>query len=160
MGVLDSFTALAAAVWRKYVTDGVPASGLHQPDLDEVRLWGTDIETALNRIATPASRVVVHTASGDVTFNSGEETAIVKKISGAATNVNVPSAAGRAQLLDVIIKDGKGDADTHNITPVFNGGDACDGLTGASLKITTPYGMLWLRPYPDGSGYFQMPGQL
>lgn len=160
MGILDSFTALAAEVWRKYNTAGVPASGLHQPDLDEIAQWGKDVETALNSAAAAATRVSVHSAAGVANFGAEVETLVIKKAVGAATAVTIPLAADRANRLDVIIKDGKGDADTNNITPTFSGSDNCDGLTGASLVITTRYGMLWLRPYPDGSGYFQMPSQL
>lgn len=36
----------AASVWRRYNTDGVPASGNHQPDKDEIITWGTAIEAA------------------------------------------------------------------------------------------------------------------
>lgn len=159
MSVLDSFTALAAEVFRKYVTAGVPASGLNQPDLEEIEQWGTDVEAALivGAGSTPVRRV--HTAVGDATFAATEDTLIIKKTVGAATNVNIPDSTTRL-IEDVIIKDGKGDAATNAITPVFTGGQTCDGLTGSSLQITTNYGMLWMRVLPDGSGYYQMPSQL
>jgi hypothetical protein len=160
MGILDGFTALAAEVWRKYVTAGVPASGLHQPDLTEIERWGTDIEVALAALTFGETRIV--TAAGDASFAETEEMLIINKTVGAASNVNIPDASTR--VLDVMIKDGKGDADTNNITPVFTGGQTCDGLTGSSspgnLKITTPRGMLWMRPLPDGTGYTLMPSQL
>lgn len=163
MGILDSFTALAAEVWRKYNTAAVPASGLHQPDLDEVEQWGTDVENALAAIGTPGRRVV--TASGAASFAVTEDTLIIKKTVGEASPVDIPDAAERAASgLDVIIKDGKGDAATNNITPNFTGGQTCDGLTGSTspgnLKITTNYGFLHMRAYPDGSGYFQLASQL
>lgn len=34
----------AAAIWRDFVTDGVPGSGYHDPVKSEIRAWGTEIE--------------------------------------------------------------------------------------------------------------------
>lgn len=101
----------------------------------------------------------VHTVAGDATFGITDGCLVIKKTVGAATNVNIPAAVDRFGL-DVLIKDGKGDANTNAITPVFSGVETCDTLTGTSLQITTPYGFLKMRPYPDGSGYFQLDSQL
>ena len=41
-------TQTAAAIWRKYVTDGVPGSGPNQPDKAQISAWGTYLESLLN----------------------------------------------------------------------------------------------------------------
>jgi hypothetical protein len=115
---------------------------------------GTAAETDL-----PVGRRRTVTAAGDVTVGADDERVIIKKESGEATSVIIPPAADR-NMVDIIIKDGKGDADVNSITPVFDGSETCDGLAGTALKITTPYGYLWLAPLEDGSGYYQMPSQL
>lgn len=35
-------------VWRRYVSDGVPASGFNNPNRDDIRAWGTWLETMLD----------------------------------------------------------------------------------------------------------------
>ncbi len=42
-----SFAKLAAEIWRLYVTDGVPASGAHNPVKTDVQAWGLEVETQL-----------------------------------------------------------------------------------------------------------------
>lgn len=57
-------------------------------------------------------RVVV--AAGAVTVTSADNVVVVNKTVGAATTVNLP--ASPATGLTFTIKDGKGDANTNNIT--------------------------------------------
>lgn len=55
----------------------------------------------------------VHTAAGDVTVSATDHVIVVKKTSGAATNVPLPAGVlGRT----LVIKDGKADASSNNIT--------------------------------------------
>ncbi len=73
------------------------------------------------------TRVV--TASGDVTVNINTDYAIiVNKSSGAATNVNLPSGITHQAF---VIKDGKGDASSNNITIV----PAAGNIDGASSYV-------------------------
>ena len=115
---------------------------------------GTAAETDV-----PVGVTRVHTAAGDAAIAATDQCLIIDKAVGEATTVEIPAAADRNGV-DVIIKDGRGDADVNNITPSFDGSETCDGLSGADLKITTPFGMLWMRPRPDGAGYIQLPSQL
>lgn len=105
----------------------------------------------------------VHTAAGAATVAATDECLVINKTVGEATVVNVPAALARGGV-DVMIKDGRGDADTNPIMPALSGSETCDGLglpgDSPGLEIRTPYGFLWMRPYPDGSGYFMMPSQL
>lgn len=41
------FTKLAAWIWRLYDTDGVPSSGKHEPEKQEIIQWGTEMENLL-----------------------------------------------------------------------------------------------------------------
>lgn len=107
----------------------------------------------------PAGVTRTHTAAGNAVVASADQCLIIDKATGEATTVEIPAAADRNGV-DIIIKDGKGDADVNNITPSFDGSETCDGLSGTSLVITTPYGILWMRPRPDGTGYIQLPSQL
>jgi len=47
-----SWTALLASIFRDYITDGVPASGIQKPVKADIRTWGTETEN--NLIATEA----------------------------------------------------------------------------------------------------------
>lgn len=69
-----------------------------------------------------AVRVV--TAAGAVTVANTDYVVVVNKSSGAATTVNLPAGTtGRV----FVIKDGKGDAATNNITLDGNGAETIDG---------------------------------
>jgi hypothetical protein len=48
----------------------------------------------------------------------------------------------------VQIKDGKGDADTNNITVLFNGTEKADNFT--SIIIRSKYGSVAFAPNPAG----------
>lgn len=101
------------------------------------------------------------TAAGDIAVADDDVIIVVKKSTGENTTVNLPSAATRAGSgFPVIIKDGKGDADSHPITPAFVVTEQCDGLDGTDFQITTPYGHVRFDPLPDGSGWYQLGGQL
>lgn len=71
---------------------------------------------------------------------------IVDKTVGSATSVVLLAGASYGQ--PILVKDGKGDADTNPITITFTGGELMDGLT--EVVINTPYGFYWFNPLPDG----------
>lgn len=94
------------------------------------------------------------TAAGAVAVAVGDEIILLNKTVGAATNVNFPAAASYTGS-GLTIKDIKGDAGTNNITPVFDGAETCDGLSGASFVIDINYGEQGVfRPLPSGSGWY------
>jgi hypothetical protein len=72
---------------------------------------------------------------------------IVNKTSGSATTVTMVASATRTRG-PVQIKDGKGDADTNNITVLFNGTEKADNFT--SIIISTKFGSVSLAPNPIG----------
>lgn len=122
------------------------------------RIWewvgiGTASETDAGESAE-SLRITTITAAGAVTVAADDEIILLNKTVGAATSVNFPDAAsyiGRG----ISIKDIKGDAQTNNITPVFNGGQLCDGLAGTDFVINWNYGDQGVfRPLPSGAGWY------
>ena len=77
-------------------------------------------------------RVVV--AAGAVTVGTDDYIVVVNKTVGAATTVNLPAGV-TGQVF--IIKDGKGDAGTNNITIDGNAAETIDGT--ATKVISTNY---------------------
>ncbi len=78
----------------------------------------------------------VFTASGNTTASS-ESILVVKKGTGAATGVTLPASPLTGWIY--IVKDGKGDANTNNITV----SPASGTIDGAATKvINTAYGVL------------------
>lgn len=55
---------------------------------------------------------------------------------------------------DILFKDLKGDAFTHNITIEFTGGELCDGES--SVIINNDDGWVRIAPVPGGGGWYQL----
>jgi hypothetical protein len=83
---------------------------------------GTGTATGLSLLTV---RVV--TAAGAVTVATSDGIVVINKTTGAATTVNLP--ASPATGLQFIIKDGKGDANTNNITVTPNAGNIDNAAT-------------------------------
>jgi len=79
---------------------------------------------------------------------------LVDKTIGSPTSIVAPLAGSMAYPFPVIIKDGKGDAFTNNITITFTGGQLCDSLS--SLQIINDYGWVTISPFPvTGTSWYQ-----
>lgn len=102
-------------------------------------IFGSPIPSVVTGILTTQSGIVRHvrvvTAAGAVTMASTDDIVVVDKTVAAATTVNLISSptTGTTQ----VIKDGKGDALTNNITLTPAAG-TIDGA--ASYVINTNYG--------------------
>lgn len=79
-------------------------------------------------------QIRVVTASGAVTVATSDYIVVVDKTSGAATTANLPGSPTTGTVF--VIKDGKGDAATNNITITPAAGDI-DGAT--TFVINVPY---------------------
>jgi hypothetical protein len=88
----------------------------------------------------PTGEIRVVTAAGNFTMGS-EGTLVVNKGTGAATAVTLAANPDRGAV--VIVKDGKGDAATNNITVTPAGGKTIDGA--ANKVISANYGVLRLQ---------------
>lgn len=80
----------------------------------------------------------VFTGTGNVTMAAGQKVQVVNKTSGAATTVTLPPNPTAWQT--ALVKDGKGDAGTNNITVHAASGNI-DGR--ASIVIKNNYGSAW-----------------
>lgn len=115
-----------------------------------VYLVTIDVVTLL---ALAPLRVV--TAAGAVTVSATESGVAINKIVGAATIVNLPTAADRndqARGAPVKIKDMKRDSSTNPITVTPAGIETIEGL--ANRVIQQDGGYLELFPYADNSGWY------
>ena len=73
---------------------------------------------------------------------------LVNKTVGSATAITL--LAGSSYFQPILVKDVKGDANTHNITINFPG--TYDGLP-SPLVINSAYGWIWFNPLPNGNFY-------
>jgi hypothetical protein len=87
-----------------------------------------DYTQSAGYVQTP--RVV--TAAGAVTVTSADNMIILNKTSGAATTVNLESSPTTGRLH--CVKDGKGDANTNNITITPNAGNI-DGVSTFVMNV-------------------------
>lgn len=104
-----------------------------------------------NIVDSLTTNVRVVTAAGGITVDPTDDIIVVSKTVGAATTVTMPTADDR--LADggepIEIKDGKGDADSNNITFDF-GAEAIDGLADTDFVIDNKYGRLRFLPIASG----------
>jgi hypothetical protein len=159
MGILDSFIALAAEVWRKYNTAGVPASGLHSPELQDIEQWGDDVESALETIfallPVGAEPILVTGASATI---AAKTTAIaVQRAAPSTTALALPAVADQ-QGIPLRISDWSTAVTDHTITLTPDGSETIMGNAnynifssatqngGASLYPSTALGGWYLAP--------------
>lgn len=79
--------------------------------------------------------VVLKTDTGSYTVTTTETVIVINKGTGASTTVTLPASPNTDRML--IIKDGKGDAGSNNIT-ISGNGKNIDG--SSTLVISTNYG--------------------
>lgn len=99
--------------------------------------------TETQRLVTAAGAVTVAATDADII--------VVKKTVGAATTVNLPSAADRSRPVKIV--DGEGDALTNNITIVPVSGESIAGTINYNWIIDSNGGSARLTPLADGSGW-------
>lgn len=113
------------------------------------RYVGIGLNSESDAAGSRAKRVV--TASGAVTADPDDEILIINKTVAAATIVNVDWSA-RTKALTVV--DGKGDANTNNITIVPASGQTQYAITDYQVIIDGNGGQVTLTPLPDNTGAF------
>lgn len=93
------------------------------------------------------------TAAGSVTIDADDDDiVIINKTVGAATAVTLPEAASRSRPVRIV--DGKGDANTNNITISPQTGETIYAITNGTAIIDGNGGSVTLWPLADGSGWF------
>lgn len=105
----------------------------------------TELATA---IASVSSLNVIVTSSSNYTALPNDYYIVVKKATGSASTVNLPANPVIGKTY--IIKDGKGDANTNNITVSPAGGVTIDGL--ATKIINANFGIC--KVFYTGTEYF------
>jgi len=142
--------ANAKTVWRDFVTDGIPSSGIHDPVKSEIRVWGTLLEQQANMSNSP----LTFGATGD-----------------GITNDSVPYAATEAANENLFLPPGTvfnlGSA--VPVKPVYGPGKT--KVSGVTLGGVMPFadivqGNVWFAPdsyaekvlgatsSPGGQNYF------
>ena len=106
-------------------------------------------DAALSILAELQTPQVI-TAAGDHTVDTDDYYLVFNKTSGAATEVTLPASADRVG--PITIKDGKGDANSNNITVTPDGSETIDGLS--SWVLSFAYSGVTLIPRPDGNGWW------
>lgn len=100
-------------------------------------ITATNVQKALEQIdgavQSTKGQLTPITAAGTVTIGATDTGVAINKTVGAATTVQLPTAASRSGL-PVIVKDMKGDANTNNITVLPDAGDAL-GIDGNAQDI-------------------------
>jgi len=98
--------------------------------------------------ALRAARIL--SAAGDTEIEDDDDIVVVKKTIGEVTQCLLPEASARDR--PATIKDGRGDADSNNITITPFGAETIDGAT--EYVLTFSFQAVTLYPYPDGSGWY------
>lgn len=109
------------------------------------------VDTMASLIGVPITTVTTHSAVGDYSMVAADDIIIVDKAVGAPTTVNLVTATGRANR-PIKIVDGKGDANTNNIT--IDGLAAETIIGAANYVINFDRGSVTLYPLPSGAGWY------
>lgn len=111
------------------------------------------LQAMQNAFSGNSYRIV--TAAGAVTIVGTDQTILLNKTVGAATNIILPTSVSRLGA-PVTVKDYKGDANANNITFVPNGTETIDGFSPADAAangtalIDINYGRKTLYPLTAG----------
>ena len=104
--------------------------------------------------AFPFLETTLVTAGSTYNMLTTDTRIVVDKTIGSPTSIVAPLASAMAYPFPVIIKDGKGDAGTNNITITFTGGQKIDGQS--SIVIDNAYGWVTINPFPvTGASWYQ-----
>lgn len=116
-----------------------------------LRYVGIGLNSESDSVSQLTQREV--TAAGAVTVDADDADIIfINKTVGAATAVTLPVAADRTKPIRII--DGKGDANTNNITISPQTGEKIYAVTNGTAVIDGNGGSVILTPKADGSGWF------
>lgn len=157
-GLGNPFDADASGFVRFFVVGGAyqiwaytGASGSPTFEAPLQRYVGIGLNSESDSISSRTQRVV--TAAGAVTVIADDSDIIViNKTVGAATAVALPLSASRTK--PIMIVDGKGDANTNNITVSPQTGESIYAITNGSAVIDGNGGSVILTPKSDGTGWF------
>lgn len=130
--------SLAAA--QRYLSNARDCLILYRPTITNLLLEIAFKKNQANGEGA-TKRVQVHTVVGDFTADRDTDVVIINKVSGAATGVNMDATMNYVGS-EIIVKDGKGDANSNNITITPGDSKTIDGAT--PYVISTNYGQVRL----------------
>lgn len=114
--------------------------------------WASPPANDLNQVIVTSGA----TAGSPYVVPANVQRVLVKKSVGAATYIRLPLASAMNQeafAFGVLIKDLKGDADTHNITIEFTGGELCDN--DPTIVLGNGYDWSTVNPVPGGGAWYK-----
>jgi len=143
-----TYQALKRLSYLPERSDDKNGSVIAGQEYDDVYFIGGNIANVvltgvtINGVSTSPNKRVI--TAGNVTALVTDFMIVIRKVTGSATSVTLPASPATNQFL--VIKDGKGDSATNNITIIGNG----HNIDGApTLIIGSPYGWNWL--FYDGT---------
>lgn len=133
-------TRTAAEIWRKFNTAGVPASGFHKPDQDEIATWGTEVEEILH---VGASRI--YTGGSPLVVDVDDNIILVAMASPAPLTITLPLAADKIGNVTIVDLNGQFAANPAAVTR--SGSDTILGTT--AFGMTAAYQVTTFNPVPS-----------
>jgi hypothetical protein len=130
----------AAYVWRDFVIDGDPASGINPPAKVDIRAWGAQLEGASGIVPPPIQDI---TTTPQTILPTAQ--VVFFNVPSAASATLPDAAAWRASagVWPLLLKDYSGLAAKNNITIHCAGAATVDGQ--ASFQIRSNWGYVALR---------------
>lgn len=134
----SSDVSLAAA--QRYLSNARDCLVLFRPSVTDL-LMETSFKKNQSNGEGATKRVRVFTVAGSATMDRDDDVLVVNKATGAATAVALDSGLNFTGS-EIIVKDGKGDAGSNNITITPGDSKTVDG--GGTYVISTNYGRVRL----------------
>jgi len=85
-----SFTKLFSEIWRDFITDGVPSSGVHDVVKSDMRAWGAEVEAMVTQehvTLTEMAEPSTPTSGTAVLYADTNGYPIVKRDDGSTINL-------------------------------------------------------------------------
>ena len=129
----------AAEVWRNYVTDGVPGSGINKPSKVDIRAWGTVLETLVASGAAGLAYATISQISADLNHPANSLAIVYADSTPANNGMYVKSGVSGAGSWSRI-----GDLPGDVIRLTVTGGTANAIVATAPETPSTPGSKLYL----------------
>jgi len=120
-------------IFRDYETDGVPASGPHEPNKSDIREWGGALESGL--LATP--RII--TVAGSYPVADSDVLIVVNLATPGTVALTLGAIANRSRVALTVADYAKTAPATITLTP--NGAEEIGGRTGPECWTMTSAGV-------------------
>jgi hypothetical protein len=89
-------TKASKSIWRDFVTEGIPSTGLYNPNKSDIRIWGTEIELALTSYAGSATIAAASASAAELSRITAALAATSTSASAAAAATSASQALAAA----------------------------------------------------------------